>query len=35
VQLDHVLGRGALPPVRSVEAHALSVSDHRALVLDL
>jgi hypothetical protein len=35
VQLDHVLGRGTLPPVRSVAAHALSVSDHRALVLDL
>lgn len=35
MQLDHVLARGDLPPVRSVTTHALSVSDHRALVLEL
>ena len=35
LQLDHVLARGDLPPVRSVQTHALSVSDHRAVVLEL
>lgn len=35
VQLDHVLGRGALPPVTGVAAPALDVSDHRPLVVDL
>ena len=35
VQLDHVLGSGALPPVRSVATPVLPVSDHRALVVDL
>lgn len=35
VQLDHVLGSGALPPVRSVETPVLGVSDHRPLVVEL
>ena len=35
VQLDHVLGGGTLPPVRSVETPVLDVSDHRALVVEL
>jgi endonuclease/exonuclease/phosphatase family metal-dependent hydrolase len=35
VQLDHVLGSGDLPPVARVEAPALAVSDHRALVVTL
>lgn len=35
VQLDHVLGHGLLPPVRSVETPVLPVSDHRALVVEL
>jgi endonuclease/exonuclease/phosphatase family metal-dependent hydrolase len=35
VQLDHVLGSGDLPPVTHVEAPALAVSDHRALVVTL
>ena len=35
VQLDHVLARGPLPPVRSVHTQELAVSDHRALVVDL
>lgn len=34
VQLDHVLGDGQLPPVRSVEARAMEISDHRALIVD-
>ena len=35
VQLDHVLGRGALPPVRAFDAPVMTVSDHRPLVVDL
>jgi len=35
IQLDHVLGHGDLPPVSSVAAPALTVSDHRALVIEL
>ena len=35
VQLDHVLADGELPPVTSVEAPRLAVSDHRALVVEL
>jgi endonuclease/exonuclease/phosphatase family metal-dependent hydrolase len=35
IQLDHVLGRGELPPVSSVEAPALALSDHRALLVAL
>ncbi len=35
VQLDHVLGSPGLPPVRSVEAPAMDVSDHRPLVVEL
>jgi endonuclease/exonuclease/phosphatase family metal-dependent hydrolase len=35
VQLDHLLLRGELGPVRHVEAIRLPVSDHRALVVDL
>lgn len=35
IQLDHVLGSGSLPPVRSVEAPRLAVSDHRALLVEL
>jgi endonuclease/exonuclease/phosphatase family metal-dependent hydrolase len=35
VQLDHVLATGDLPPVTSVDALALPVSDHRALVVQL
>ena len=35
VQLDHVLGHGALPPVLRVETPALHVSDHRALLVQL
>lgn len=35
VQLDHVLGRGPMPPVRRVGAPRLGLSDHRALVVDL
>lgn len=31
VQLDHVLGAGALPPVRDVAVHDLTLSDHAAL----
>ena len=33
IQLDHVLGNGVLPPVRSVEVPELSVSDHRGLLV--
>jgi endonuclease/exonuclease/phosphatase family metal-dependent hydrolase len=35
VQLDHALGSGALPPVTAVETPRLSVSDHRALVVEM
>jgi endonuclease/exonuclease/phosphatase family metal-dependent hydrolase len=35
VQLDHVLASGELPPVTSVQALPLPVSDHRALVVQL
>ena len=35
VQLDHVLASGLLPPVRSVSAPSLPVSDHCALVVEL
>ena len=35
IQLDHVLGRGALPPVTGVESPALALSDHRALLVAL
>ena len=35
IQLDHVLGRGPLPPVRSVSNPELAVSDHRALLVEL
>ena len=35
IQLDHVLGHGSLPPVRAVETPELSLSDHRALLVEL
>ena len=35
IQLDHVLGSGALPPVLAVESPRLAVSDHRALLVEL
>jgi endonuclease/exonuclease/phosphatase family metal-dependent hydrolase len=35
IQLDHVLASGSLPPVTSVQAPQLAVSDHRALVVQL
>lgn len=35
IQLDHVLGRGALPDVLAVEAPELAVSDHRGLLVEL
>ncbi len=35
IQLDHVLGRGDLPPVRSVESPQLAFSDHRALLVEM
>ena len=35
IQLDHVLGSGNLPPVRTVEAPELVVSDHRGLLIEL
>ena len=35
IQLDHVLGSGHLPPVVAVESPELSVSDHRALLVEL
>lgn len=35
VQLDHVLGRGSLPPVTHVDTPVLPVSDHRPLVVQL
>ncbi|GAC1329569.1 MAG: endonuclease/exonuclease/phosphatase family protein [Mycobacteriales bacterium] len=34
-QLDHALGHGPLPAVRSAEAIAMPLSDHRALVVEL
>jgi endonuclease/exonuclease/phosphatase family metal-dependent hydrolase len=34
-QLDHILGRGALPPHVTAEVHRLPLSDHRALSVDL
>jgi endonuclease/exonuclease/phosphatase family metal-dependent hydrolase len=35
VQLDHVLADGTVPPVRRVQADAMSISDHRALIVEL
>jgi endonuclease/exonuclease/phosphatase family metal-dependent hydrolase len=35
MQIDHILGRGTLPPVVGGAAHLLPVSDHRALTVDL
>ena len=35
IQLDHVLGRGVLPAVARVESPELTVSDHRALLVEL
>ena len=35
IQLDHVLATGELPPVTSVEAPRLAVSDHRGLLVQL
>lgn len=35
IQLDHVLSSGLDLPVRSVESPALTVSDHRALLVEL
>jgi endonuclease/exonuclease/phosphatase family metal-dependent hydrolase len=35
MQIDHVLGRGALPPVVGGASHLLPLSDHRALTVDL
>lgn len=35
IQLDHVLGHGALPAVRAVSTPSVPVSDHRPLVVDL
>ena len=35
IQLDHVLGSGDVPPVRSVESPELAVSDHRGLLIEL
>ena len=34
IQLDHVLGSGDVPEVRSVESPELVVSDHRALLIE-
>jgi endonuclease/exonuclease/phosphatase family metal-dependent hydrolase len=34
VQIDHVLGSGRLPPVTTVEARTVPVSDHQALVVE-
>ena len=34
-QLDHILGRGPLPPYAGGTAHHLPLSDHRALSVDL
>jgi endonuclease/exonuclease/phosphatase family metal-dependent hydrolase len=35
IQLDHVLGSGALPPVTAVGSPELAISDHRALLVEL
>ncbi|MGI9080436.1 MAG: endonuclease/exonuclease/phosphatase family protein [Acidimicrobiales bacterium] len=35
LQIDHVLANGPVPEVATVEAHRLSVSDHRAIVVEL
>jgi len=35
VQFDHVLARGAVPPVVAARAERTAVSDHRALLVDL
>jgi len=35
IQLDHILGRGVIPPVVGSAAHLLPLSDHRALTVDL
>jgi endonuclease/exonuclease/phosphatase family metal-dependent hydrolase len=35
VQLDHVLGRGPLPPVTAARAEELPVGDHRAVLVEL
>ena len=35
MQLDHVLGRGSLPPVVGSGSHVLPLSDHLALTVDL
>ncbi len=35
MQIDHILGRGGLPPVVGGAAHLLPLSDHRALTVDL
>lgn len=35
MQIDHVLGRGAVPPVRGGGAHLLALSDHLAITVDL
>ena len=35
MQIDHVLGRGSLPPVVGGGARLLPLSDHRALTVDL
>jgi endonuclease/exonuclease/phosphatase family metal-dependent hydrolase len=35
IQLDHVLASGSLPPVVSVQAPQLAVSDHRPLLVEL
>jgi endonuclease/exonuclease/phosphatase (EEP) superfamily protein YafD len=34
MQIDHALGHGPLPPVGTVSAVELPLSDHRALVVD-
>jgi endonuclease/exonuclease/phosphatase family metal-dependent hydrolase len=34
-QLDHILARGAVPPVCGTHSRELPLSDHRALVVDL
>jgi endonuclease/exonuclease/phosphatase family metal-dependent hydrolase len=35
VQFDHVLARGDLPPVAATQVRLASISDHRALLVDL
>jgi endonuclease/exonuclease/phosphatase family metal-dependent hydrolase len=34
-QLDHILARGELPPVRNCEIRILPLSDHRAVLVDV